>query len=256
VQRRDILHHVRRLRAHDRSSVLPQPRSVGHNRRAPVTPVWVQKWNPPHTSQIRQKPGRPRPRCDCAQRRIVPSEPWITGVDGSSAVLISVTASSSSYSTATCSAASSAAARLVATIAAVASPSSRRDRSRWRFAGRISGPSDAKHADPWRDDAASSRPVTTVNTPACVLPLRIDPVIAACACGEAGSHMRHARQLDVADIEPSPCTADQGSVAVPSCDIGVRAVEHRKRIRFVGRDVMARAPATCAVASTASTMAW
>ena len=46
----------------------------------------------------------------------------MTGVAGSSAVRISVTASSSSYSTKTCSAASSAAARLVATTAATASP--------------------------------------------------------------------------------------------------------------------------------------
>ena len=89
--------------------------------------------------------------------------------------------------------------------------------------------------------------------------LRIDVQDLRMGIGRAQEHhMRHARQVDVADIEPAPL--HQPLEIGPRhqlADIGVRPVQHRRtfricRLRHHGlRPMRARA-----VVSTASTMAW
>ena len=70
--------------------------------------------------------------------------------------------------------------------------------------------------------------------------------------------MRHARQLDVADIESAPL--HQPVEIRPRhrlADIGVRTVQRRKRFRFFLCRCHGKRPArACAVVSMASTIAW
>ena len=107
--------------------------------------------------------------------------------------------------------------------------------------------------------AASSLPVTTAMTPG--MRLRCGGVDASdlrMRMRRAQEHhMRHARQLHVADIEPAPL--HQPLEVRPRhrlADIGIRPVEHRERFGICRRDVMACAPSRArAVVSTASMMA-
>ena len=162
----------------------------------------------------------------------------MTGVCGSSAVRMSVTASSSSYSTLTTSAASSARARLVATIAATASPC-QQTRS-------IAMACWAADLRPFKCEstptqgvmtAASSSPVTTAMTPgACRASVAVDADDFRVGMGRAQEHhMPHPRQFHVADIEPAPL---HQPLKVRSrnhlADIGVRPIELREDSGFGG----------------------
>ncbi len=110
----------------------------------------------------------------------------MTGVSGSSAVRMSVTASNSLYSTATLSAASSATARLVATTAATASPCQQtRPMAIARWDADLSPFKCESTPTQGVMTEASSSPVTIAMTPGMALAaLASIPTIFAWACGE------------------------------------------------------------------------
>ena len=148
---------------------------------------------------------------------------------------MSVTASSSSYSTSTNSAASSATARLVATMAATASPCQQTRSIAIACCGADLRPFRCE-STPTHGvmTAASSLPVTTAMTPG--MRLRrggIDPDDPRMRMGRAQEHhMRHARQFHVADIKPA--SLHQPLEVGPRhrlADIGVRPIEHRRAFR-------------------------
>ena len=160
---------------------------------------------------------------------------------------MSVTASSSSYSTATASAASSATARLVATMAATASPCQQTRSIAIACCGADFSPFRCdEHADPGRDDVGELLPGDDGDD-ARQSPCRIgvDRDDLRMGMGRAQKHdMRHARQLDVADIVPAPL--HQPVEIGPRhrlADIGIRPIEHRKPSRIFRCRVMAGAPA-------------
>ncbi len=158
----------------------------------------------------------------------------MTGVCGSSAVRMSVTASSSWYSTRTCSAASSAAARLVATTAATASPCQQTRSMAMALLRRgFQAFQMREHTDPRRDDGGkffarndgdNARQALRRADLNCH-----DPGM--CMRRAQEHQMRHAREFHVADIEPAPL--HQPIEIRPRhrlADVGVRPVEHRKRL--------------------------
>ena len=121
-----------------------------------------------------------------------------------------------------------------------------------------------EHADPRRDDGGEFLPGHDSDHALDAFGRRgVDAGDFGVRIGRAQIHdMGHARQLDVADIEPPPL--HQAIEVRPRhrlADIGVRPVQHRKAVRIFGgrghgmRSDVALPARACAARSTASTMA-